>query len=199
MTPHKDAYWDELGVAWRALNPDTDVIAPRLTARLRRQSLLISVGLVVGLPLSAAGVLLGVLTVWRGWSTGPWNFIPRGIAIAAMSVLLATAASVLLQVRASDAARAVSDMIDLAIARAQRTLLTIRLGFCACIVAAVFGLVGTAIRMYLTGPPRLSPVVDMAVLAIVTLGLFLLTRHTRTSLAKLSALKHALGVDGERQ
>jgi hypothetical protein len=199
MTTRDDAYWDELGVAWRALNPDTDVLAPRLKARLRRQSLLIRAGVVTGLPLSAAGVILGALTIWSGWTTATWNFVTRGIAIGAMSVLLAIAVSVLLPVRASDAARAVSDMLDLAIARAQRTLVTIRLGFYACIVAAVFGLVGAAIRTHLMRPPRLLPVVDVTVLAMITLGLFLWARHTRTSLAKLRALKHALGVDAERQ
>ena len=29
MTTRRDAYWDELGVAWCAINPDIDVIAPR--------------------------------------------------------------------------------------------------------------------------------------------------------------------------
>ena len=29
MTTRDDAYWDELGVAWRAVNPDPDVIGPR--------------------------------------------------------------------------------------------------------------------------------------------------------------------------
>jgi hypothetical protein len=196
MTTPRDAYWDELGVAWRALNPDPEIIAPRLNARLRRQSLLIWAGLVAGLPLSAAGMLLGVFTLWRGWSTDTLNFVTRGIAIGAMSVLLAMAVSVLLPVRGSDAARAVSDMIDLAIARAQRALVTIRLGFYACIVAATFGLVGTAIRTYLARPPRMSPVVDMAVLVMVALGLFLCARHIRVSLAKLRALKHALSTDG---
>jgi hypothetical protein len=196
MTTPDDAYWDELGVAWRALNPDTGVIAPRLRARLRRQSLLILVGVVAGLPLSVAGVLLGAFTIWRGWSTGTVNFITRGIAIGAMSVLLAMAVSVLLPVRASEAARAVSNMIDLAIARAQRTLITIRLGMYACVVAAVLGLAGTAIRTSLAGPPRLSPVVDVAVLAIVALSLFIGAGRVRISLAKLRALKHALGTDG---
>lgn len=199
MTTRDDAYWDELGVEWRAVNPDPDVIGPRLKSRLRRQSLLIRAGLITGLLLSAGGVILSVITIWMGWTTGTWNFVTRGIAIGVISGLLTMAVSVLLPVRGSDAARAVSDLLDLAIARAQRTLVTIRLGFYACIVAAVFGLVGAAIRTHLTRPPRLLPVVDVTVVAIVTLGLFLWARHTRTSLAKLRALKHALGVDAERQ
>jgi hypothetical protein len=199
MTTRDDAYWDELGVEWRAVNPDPDVIGPRLKSRLRRQSLLIRVGLITGLLLSAGGVILSLITISMGWTTGTWNFVTRGIAIGAISGLLTMAVSVLLPVRGSDAARAVSDLLDLAIARAQRTLVTIRLGFYACIVAAVFGLVGAAIRTHLTRPPRLLPVVDVTVVATVTLGLFLWARHTRTSLAKLRALKHALGVDAERQ
>jgi len=197
MTTRDDAYWDELGVEWRAFNPDPDVIGPRLTSRLRRQSSLIRAGLMTGLPLSAGGVILSLLTIWMGWTTGTWNFVTRGIAIGAMSVLLATALSLLLPVRASDAARAVSDLLDLAIARAQRTLAVIRLGLYACVVAAVFGLAGAAIRTHFTGPPRLSPMADVAVLAIVAFGFFLWARHVTTSLARLRVLKHALDVDPE--
>jgi hypothetical protein len=196
MTLPRDAYWDELGVAWRAINPDVNVIVPRLKARLRRQSFLIAAGLIAGLPLSAAGLLLGLLTIWSGWNTGTWNFVTRGIAIGVVSLILATATSLLLPVRASDAVRAVSEMIDLAIARSQRTLLAIRLGFCACAVAAVFGLAGMAIRTYLTRPPRMSPLVDLAALAICALGLYLYGRQVKVNLDKMRYLKHALAVDG---
>lgn len=195
MTTPRDAYWDELGIAWCAINPEINVIAPRLKARLRRQSFLIMAGLVTGLPLSAAGLLLGMLTIWSGWTTGTWNFVTRGIAIGSISVIFGVAVSLLLPVRASDSARALSEMIDLAIARAQRALVTIRLGFYACGVAAVFGLVGTAIRTYLARPPRMSPVVDLAVLAIFALGLFFYGRHIKVNLEKLRYLKHALAMD----
>ncbi len=89
MTTSRDPYWDEWGVAWSAINPDVTIIAPRLKARLRRQSLLIMAGLLTGLPLSAVGILLGVLTIWSGWTTGTWNFVTRGIAIGAISAILA--------------------------------------------------------------------------------------------------------------
>ena len=195
MTTPDDDYWNELGVAWSAINPDLTIVAPRLKARLHRQSLLIMAGLVTGSSLSLVGLFLGVFTIWRGWTTGTWNFVTRGIAIGAISVLLAIAVSWLMPVRASDAARTVSDMIDLAIARAQRTLVAIRLGFGACIVAAVFGLVGSAIRSSLATPPRLSPVLDLAVLTMLALGLVLYGRHTGTNLERFRALKRALGTD----
>jgi hypothetical protein len=197
MNPSRDAYWDELGIAWRAIKPDSNAVAPRLKARLRRQSLLITAGLVTGLPLSATGLLVGMLTIRSGWTTGMWNFVTRGIAIGAISVIVATAVSLLLPVRASDAAGTLSEMIDLAIARGRRTLLTIRLGSYGCAVAGVFGLVGTGIRTYLTRPPRMSPVVDLAVLAICALGLFLYGRSIKVNLEKFRYLKHALALDGD--
>ena len=88
MTARDNAYWDELGVEWRALNPDPDIIGPRLKSRLRRQSLLIRAGLMAGLLLSAGGVILSLITIWMGWTTVTWNFVTRGIAIGAVSVLL---------------------------------------------------------------------------------------------------------------
>jgi hypothetical protein len=197
MTESSDAYWDELGVVWCAIDPDVRVIAPRLGARLRRQSRWITAGLVVGLPLGAAGVLLGVATIWSGWHSGAWNFVTRGIAIIAMSAILTFAVSSLLPVRSGSATGGLSEMINLAIGRAQRTLVLIRAGFYACVIAAVFGLVGTAIRTHLAAPPRMSPIVDLAVLALVALALWLCGRQIKIELWKYRTLRDALEVKGE--
>jgi hypothetical protein len=196
VTTPRDAYWDELGIAWRAIEPELAILTPRLKARLRRQSLSITGVLVIGLPLSAAGLVLAAFTIWSGLATGTWNFVTRGVAIGLMSSMAAMALSMLLPVRASDAAGVLSEMLDLAIARAQRVLATIRLGYYACAIAAVFGLVGAATRTYLTRPPQLSPAVDLAVLAIFALGLFLCGRRVGVSLEKLRYLKRVLAVEG---
>jgi hypothetical protein len=192
MTATTDAYWDELGIAWSAINPDINVIMPRLKSRLRRQSFLIRAGVAIGILLAAGGFIIGVVTIWRGWTADTWNFVTRGIAILAVSALLSIAVSLLLPVSASGDVKALAEMIDLAIARAERTLKTIRLGFYACAVVAVLGLAGTAIRTYLSRPPSVSPIIDLAVLAIFALGLFLYARHTRVDLAKYRCLKKAL-------
>jgi hypothetical protein len=197
MTESSDAYWDELGVAWCAIDPDISVIAPRLGARLRRQSRWITAALVVGLPLGAAGVLLGVATIWSGWHSGAWNFVTRGIAIIAMSAILTFAVSSLLPVRSGGATGGLSEMIDLAIGRAQRTLVLIRAGLYACVIAAVFGLVGTAIRTHLAAPPRMSPIVDLVLLALIALALFLYGRQIKVELWKYRTLRDALEVKGE--
>ena len=88
MTTPPDPFWDELGVAWAAINPELAVIMPRLQSRLRRQSIMITASLIAGMPLTLATFLLGVYTIWRGWTTGAWNFVTRGMAIVAIAAIL---------------------------------------------------------------------------------------------------------------
>lgn len=193
-TPHDD-YWDDLGVAWRAVNPEVSAIASRIEARVRRQSALIVAALAIGLPLSAIGLGLGGFTVWRGWTTGTWNFVTRGAAIVTISILASIVMVSLLGVRGASTA-ALSEMLDLSIARVRRTLLSVRLGIAACVVAAVLGLVGAAIRSRLSGPPAISPIVDVALLALTALALFAWGRNLRFQLQRLRAVQRALGSDG---
>ena len=192
MTKTTDAYWDDLGVAWSAINPDINVIMPRLKSRLQRQSLFIRTGVALGTVLAAGGLVISGLTIWQGWTANTWNFVTRGMAILAISVLVSIAVSWLLPVRAGTEPNALSKMIDLAIARAERTLNAIRLGLYACTVAAVFGLAGTAIRTHSSRPPSVSPIIDVGVLAILALGLYYYARHTKVELAKYRCLKSVL-------
>lgn len=192
MTAPHDDYWDDLGVVWRAVNPDVSVIGARIEARVRRQSALILVTLGIGLPLSAIGLCLGVFTIWRGGTTGSWNFVTRGSAIVTVAILMAIAVLSLLGVRAGRAAAPVSEMVDLSIARAQRALIGIRLAMAACMVGAVMGLVGTAIRTRSSGPPLMSPIVDLVLLALSAAGLFAWGRNVRLQLGRLQAVKRTL-------
>lgn len=136
-------------------------------------------------------------TIWIGWHSAAWNFVTRGIAIIATSAILTLALSSLLPVGSSGPTGGLSEMIDLAIRRAQRTLALIRAGLYACVIAAMFGLVGTAIRTRLAAPPRMSPIVDLAVLALVALALTLYGRQVKVELWKYRALRDALDVKGE--
>jgi hypothetical protein len=196
MTGPPDAYWDELGVTWIAMDPDIKVVSPLLEARLRSQSRWITAGLWLGLPASAVGLLLAVFTIWIGWSSGTWNFAIRGIAMGAIATIFAIGVASLLPMRAGDATRSLPEMIDLAIGRARRSLLLIRLGLFACAIAAISGGVGTAIRVHLTGPPRMSPLVDLAVLALAALVLFVGSRPIKLDLEKYKALQRALEFEG---
>lgn len=190
-----DVYWDELGVAWRAIDPYIERILPSLQLRLRRQSLIIATALVLGIPLCTAGIILGAITIWRGWTTGTWNFVTRGIAIALISALLIRALVLFLPLRAGTNTRSLSDMLDIASARIRRTLLLIRLALIACAIAAVFGIVGTTIRIRAGSVPHLSPTIDLIIIALIVLCLWLYGRRTSADGRKFDYLKRILGTN----
>jgi hypothetical protein len=192
MTKYANSYLDELGVAWYAIDPNLSAIASRLKIRLRQQSRWISAGLAVGLPVCAAGILLGVTSIGVGGFSAQWNFITRGIAWVAMSAIIAYALASLLDVRSESNASELTAMIDLAIDRAQKTLSLIAAGFYACVIAAVFGLAGAALRTHADRPPRLSPIIALAILALIALVLFLYRRQVWVKLERYRALRQAV-------
>jgi LytS/YehU family sensor histidine kinase len=114
-----------------------------------------------------------------------------------MSTILTIAVYSLVPVISQGTTRALSEMIELAIDRAQRILSLVRAGLYSCVIAAVFGLVGTAIRTHLGRPPKLSPIVDLVILGLIALVLFLYRRQLRMELGKYRALRQALAVDAE--
>jgi len=151
--------------------------------------------LAAGLPATAAGLVIGVMTLWIGWNSGTWNFLTRGAAIVIISGIAARGLWLLLAVRRSANGEPLSDMLALAVARSQRMLTLIRLALSACVIAAAFGLIGTAIRHAAGRPPALSPVIDSAVLAIVALMLAVYLRQAKISLAKFQYLKRTITHD----
>lgn len=196
MTDPSDAKWDELGVAWRAIDPNINVISSQLAARLRRQSRWLTACVVIGLTLCVVGMLMGVGTIGIGLSSGAWNFVIRGIAMIAISAMLLFPLWSLQSDIAADAASDLSQMIDQAVERAQKTLSLTRAALYSCVVAAIFGLVGTAIRTHLGRPPKMSPTLDLIILALVASVMFFYGRHIRVDLGKYRILKQALAVGG---
>lgn len=190
-----DAYWDDLGVAWRAVDPDLERVSPLLQARLRRQSFVITTALTLGLPLCGAGIVLGLITIERGWETATWNFVTRGIAITVISGLLFRAIAFFLPLRAHTNIRTLPEMLDIARARIRRTLLLIRIAMLACAIAAVFGIAGTVIRTHAGSPPRLSPIIDLIVIVLVALCLWLYARTLPPETRKLDYLRGTLGAN----
>ncbi|HJS92591.1 MAG TPA: hypothetical protein VJ738_21665 [Steroidobacteraceae bacterium] len=186
-----DVYWDELGVAWRAINPEPSVIAPKLETRLRRQAAAVLAIMVVGVPLSIGGLVLGISTAWIGWSHGIWNFIARGVAIIAISSLLAIAAFSRRGSGRVDSS-SLADMLDLGIVQAERFRRAVRAGCWACGVAAVLGLLGYGIRVHFYRPPAMSPIEPLVLLALLVIALYLFGRRNRDDLARLKYLRGVL-------
>jgi len=191
MTPHQDAYWDELGLAWTAINPDVKLIASHLQVRLRRQTVFTALVIFAGLPLCLAGFALGGWTVWHGVSAEAWFFVTRGIAIAAISLLTGLAAWSFTATWGNDT-QSLRAMIELSLSRAQKWLMAIRLAFACLVIAAVFGMAGYGLRVQAGKPPVLSPIEPLILLALLGLVFFLLQRKARDDIGKYRYLKQLL-------
>jgi hypothetical protein len=168
------------------------LIAPRLEARLRRQSRLITAGLAVGLPVGVAGVLLGIATIWSGWHSGAWHFVTRGFAIVVISVTTTFSLLSLRRGNSDVATRSLSKMIEFAVVRARRTRALVQTGLYLCAVTAAFGVAGTIIRSHLASLPRMSPILDLALLGLVAVVLSLKERQIKVEIEKFRALQNAL-------
>jgi hypothetical protein len=195
MAEPSDPHRDEREVACDAIDPNLRAIASRLPLRLRRQSQWMAVAVAIGMLFGAMGVLLGLATIGIGLSYHIWNFLTRGAAIIAMSVITMLATWPLQHTISLDAAQALSQMIDLAIDNARKTLSLVRAGLYCCVIAAVFGLVGNAIRTHFGRPPKMSPIVPLAILALVALAAIVWGLQTQLELGKYRSLKRALAAD----
>ncbi|HXE08446.1 MAG TPA: hypothetical protein VN612_11140 [Acidobacteriaceae bacterium] len=187
----EETYWDELGLAWRTTESGLETMTPHLQARLRCQSFAVSAALMLGIPLCIAGIALGAFTVWRGWTTGTWNFVTRGFAIAIISALLVRAlASFPFSARIDT--QNLSAMLDIAIARLRRTLFLVRTAIIACAIAGAFGIVGAVLRTRAGSPPRLSPIVDLIIIVMMVSFLGLYARALSAEARKFDYLRRTL-------
>lgn len=188
MTQDEDAYWDSLGIAWSAIIPDPSLVGPKLRWRLRWQMICTVFALFGGILLGAAGVGLGVWTIWIGISASVWNFVVRGAAIVVVSALTISGAWSFRSALRGDS-ESLSNMMELALLRAEKWHRAARLGYLACGVAAVLGMLGYWIRAHAGNPPAMSPVEPLAAIVVLLAGLFTLDRSMRQSIAKYRYLK----------
>lgn len=185
----KDAYWDELGLAWTAINPDLAV--PRLQARLRRQSMLARLAVFAGLPLCAAGLALGGWTIWRGVTAEAWFFVTRGIALIVLSLLGGFAAWSFHAVRKSEGG-SLPAMIAQALRQAQTWLAAIRLALVGLGSAALLGMLGYVLRIQAGKPSAMQLAPGLAILVLLTVVLVLLDLKAKSEVAKFRYLKTLL-------
>lgn len=188
----QDAYWDELGVAWKAMNPD--IATPRLKTKLRRQTVLAGVAVFAGLPLCVAGLALGAWTVWRGVTAEAWFFVTRGIAILVISLLGGFAAWSFNSTRTGNT-DSLAAMIALALRRAERWLGAIRLGFAGLGIAAFLGTLGYELRIQMGKPSAMPLAPALVMLAVLALVLVMLHAKAVQEVAKFRYLQALLSED----
>ena len=170
MPDLNDVYWDELGIAWQALQPVEGLVASRLEPMLRRQSLLVRLGAVAGYPLGVLGLGLAGWCLWVAWSRHAWNFATRGGAIGVVAVMALMAAAALQGALAGEQ-RSLRGMLELAALRAERLGRAAGLGCAALVALAGGGLAGFVIRARGSHPPAVSPILDLLTLAGLAVAL----------------------------
>jgi hypothetical protein len=196
MPNDDDVFWDELGVSWRASVPDAGVTSSRLKARLTLQSALLTAGTIVSAVVSLVGFGLAAWALWIGWSSQAWNFLTRGVSLAAVS-LLAVMATLALRARNSMETRSLSEMLQVAVARTERLIRAAELGCYSVVMLAIGGTIGYALRIRLGRPPVMPVVEDLLALAIAALALLWFRRSQAHALKKYRHLGKIFGSGGE--
>lgn len=189
--PHDDdAFWDELGVSWRASVRDAGFVSSRLEAKLRFQRTLITAGTIAAVSLGVLGSALSAWALWIGWTSHIWNFITRGLTLAAVSVL-AIMASLVLRTRDAVETRSLREMLRLSIARTERLIKAADLTCCSLVILLVGGLIGYALRIKLSRPPAISPVEDLLALAFAALSVIWFRRSQAGALRRQQHIRRA--------
>jgi hypothetical protein len=192
MPTDDDAFWDELGVSWRASIRDVGLISSGFEARLRLQSALLTAGTLAGAAVSLLGFGLAAWTLWIGWSTQTWHFLTRGATLVTAS-LLALMGTLSLRVRNGVETRSLGEMLQVSIARTERLIKAADLGCYSLVILALGGTVGYVLRMRLGRPPAVSPVEDLLALAIAGLALLWYRRTQAFALRKYRHLSQVFG------
>src|ERR1700736_2094169 len=170
MARDDDAFWDELGVSWRASIRDAGLVTSRLEARLKLQSAVLTAGTIVGAAVSLLGLGLAAWALWIGWSSQAWNFLTRGVTLATVSVL-AVMATLALRARNGMETQSLREMLGVSVARTERLIRAADLTCYAVVILALGGTVGYVLRIRFARPPAMSPIEDLLALALAGLAL----------------------------
>lgn len=198
MTRNDDAFWDELGVSWRASIPDAGLISSRLEARLRLQSALLAGGTIVGSAISLLVAGLAAWVSWIGWSSHVWNFLTRGATLAAVSVLVVMS-TLALRARGGMETRSLREMLLASIAKTERLIRAADLACYAVAMLALGGTAGYALRVRLGHPPALPLAEDLLMSVLAGLLLIWYRRSQTHSLRKYRHLSQVFGTGDEPQ
>lgn len=196
MPMDDEAFWNNLGVSWRASIRDAGLMSSRLKTRLKLQSALLTAGTITGAAVSLLGFVLAAWTFSIGLMTHAWNFVTRGLTLAAVS-LLAVLAALALRERSGVQTRSLREMLQASITRTERLIRAADLGCYAVVVLALGGMVGYALRVRFGHPPAMSPVEDLLVLAIPAFALLWYRRSQANALRKYRHLNQALGLEDQ--
>lgn len=198
MPRDDNAFWDELGISWRASISDPGLMSSRLEARLKLQTALLTAGTMAAAALSLVGFGLAAWALWVGWTNEIWNFIMRGVTLAAVSSV-AIMAILALRTRNGIETRSLRDMLQASITRTERLIRAADLACYSLVILAVGGMVGYALRIRLDRPPSVSPIEDLLVLSLAGLALVWFRSSQARDLRKYQHIRQVFDSGDELQ
>lgn len=189
--PHEnDAFWDDLGVSWRASIHDAGSVSSRLKTKVRFQSALVAAGTIAAALLGVLGFALAARALWIGLTSHVWHFLTRGLTLAAVSIL-AISVSLALRTRDGAGTRSLRDMLQLAITRTERLIKAADLTCYSFFILMVGGLIGYAFRIKVSRPPAVSPIEDLLILALATISVIWFRRSQAHALRRYQHIGRA--------
>lgn len=198
MPRDDNAFWDELGVSWRASTSDPGLMSSRLEARLKLQAALLTAGTMAAAALSLLGFGLAARALWVGWTNEIWNFITRGVTLAVVSSL-AIMAILALRTRNGIETRSLRDMLQASITGTERLIRAADLACYSLVILAVGGMVGYALRIRVGRPPSISLVEDLLVLSLAGLALVWFRSSQARALRKYQHVRQVFDSGDELQ
>lgn len=196
MEIHDQAFWDDLGLAWRVTVPDEGLFRSRLERRLRFQAFAQGAAVSAAAAATLLGLSLGAWTMWIGWSSGTWHFVSRGATLIAAAVLTLLA-TLVLRGRTDREARSVRESLQLSITRTERLARAAGLALATVAVIGVGGLVGSVIRARHGHAASVSPVEDLLALAVLALALLWFRWGQSRTLAAARHVSHVFDAEDD--
>jgi undecaprenyl pyrophosphate phosphatase UppP len=199
MSTENDPYWDHLGIAWRDVHIDSDVLATRLHAELKRESWRQKQGLIIGMLAALCGIAVGVAWLHKSVVGAKGIGVSTIVGIVA---LLALYPWVRRQPISGDAGTLIG-MIDVSIAQARRRQRDDKAGYAgSLILVLVGGLIAYICYSHLRFP--FFDVMQMIIYVIVMAIVFVVfgyrdARASRERQARFEYLKRTLSTSEESQ
>jgi len=196
MPSDDDAFWEELGVSWRASIRDTKWISSRLETRLKFQRALLTGATVLGAGVSLFGFALAAWTLSIGWIHQSGSFLTRGATLAMVS-FLAALATWALRTRDGVETRSLRETLHILSARTERLIRAADLACYSMVILAVGGTIGHTLRVRFVRPPAMPLWEDFLAVAVVGLALVWYRRSQALALKRYRHLERAVGSGDE--
>ncbi len=192
-----DPYWDDLGIAWRAVNSDSTLVTARLRTQMKRELWRERLGVTVGVVAALCGIAIGYAWLQKPAPGAKWI---GAVVITGIAILLALYPWVRVQALSRETAPLMR-MIDMSVAQARQRQRDSRAGYVGSVVLVIAGALISYIWRFRLHLPGAQAMLLMAASLVIALVLCLQGHHyarkSRDMQARFEYLRRALSASSE--